>query len=224
MAHLANLNGISENCPAIPKITNKQRTKRRANIIGLLGKKQVNYEEHPLQTTRRLALGLASVALIGNSGNGVSHAEDNGFWQLDFPLIVPSVDNKLANEKTGTRSFLKKGIYMADIGVKGSMYRIRKCGFDLLALEDLIGPDTLNYVRKYLRLKSTFMYYDFDKVISAAPVSDKQSLTDLANKLFDNFEELEDASRRKNLPETELSYQGTKVILQEVMDRMPDMI
>ncbi|KAG5255131.1 oxygen evolving enhancer family protein [Salix suchowensis] len=186
MAHLTNLNGVTETLPAMPKLISKS-----------------------FQTTRRLALGLASVALIGNSSAGVSLAEDN-WWARDIPLPVPSVENKLANEETGTRSFLKKGIYMAN-----------RYAFDLLALEDLIGPDTLNYVRKYLRIKSTFMYYDLDRIISAVPVDNKQPLTDLANRLFDNFEKLEDASRKKNLSDTKSSYRDTKVLLQEVMQQNP---
>ncbi|XP_050367318.1 photosynthetic NDH subunit of lumenal location 3, chloroplastic [Argentina anserina] len=219
MAQLANLNGISETLPVLSRLTSLQRTQKRASIVGCLGKKKDAVPE-ALQTTRRLALGLASIALVGNSSSGAALAEgSNGFW-IDGLLPVPSADNKIANEETGTRSFLKNHLYMADIGTKGRKYRLKKYAFDLLAMADLIAQDKLNYVQKYLRLKSTFMYFDFDKVITAASDDEKQPLTDLANRLFNTVEKLDGAVRQRNLSQTETYYQDTTVILQEVMARM----
>ncbi|XP_020255162.1 photosynthetic NDH subunit of lumenal location 3, chloroplastic [Asparagus officinalis] len=171
-------------------------------------------------TSRRATLSLATVAAIFNQLLPL-HAEEenNGFW-LTGPLPVPTVTNKIANEESGTRSFLKKGIYMANIGVRGSMLRLKHYAFDLLALGDLIGQDNWNYLKKYLCLKSTVMYYDFDKVISAAPADQKQPLLQLANRLFDNVEKLEDAVKQKSDPLTRSCYHDTTVVLQEVMARM----
>ncbi|CAN6694520.1 unnamed protein product [Malus baccata var. baccata] len=245
MARLANLNGVSETLPVLPRFPSVQTTRKKASFICFTGKKSNDFQEQPLQTTRRIALGLASVALVGNPCNGVSLAEGNGFW-LDGPLPVPSAQNskfctekfsgtafatlsltrtmcfdaEIANEKTGTRSFLKRGLYMANIGTKGRKFRLKKYAFDLLAMADLITKDTLNYVRRYLRLKSTFMYFDFDQVISAAPVDEKQPLTNLANRLFDTVEKLDGAVKQRDLPQTETYYKDTTVVLQEVMDRM----
>ncbi|GLT72532.1 hypothetical protein SLA2020_444580 [Shorea laevis] len=219
MAHLANLNGVSETLPAIPKLPSIQKTRKRPDIIGFIRKKTQDFQEQNLQTTRRMVLGLATISLINTSTNSAAFAEDNGYWYTDL-LPVDSVENNLANEKTGTRSFINNHIYIANLNTKNRMYRLRKYAFDLLAMADLIGPDTLNYVRKYLKLKSTFMYYDFDKIITAAPVDQKQPLTTLANKLFDSFEKLEDAAKTKDFPLTESCYQDTKVILEEVMARM----
>lgn len=94
------------------------------------------------------------------------------------------------NGETGTRSFLQNGIYMANVGVDGSAFRLREYAFDLLALGDLMGKDAWNYMRKYLCLKSTFMYFDFDKVISATSLENKPSLLNLAVKLFDSIEDV----------------------------------
>jgi len=79
---------------------------------------------------------------------------------------------------------------MANIGPQGSAFRLKHYAFDLLALGDLMGQDAWSYMRKYLCLKSTFMYYDFDKVISAAPDDQKQPLLQLANRLFDSVEKV----------------------------------
>ncbi|KAL0399281.1 UNVERIFIED_CONTAM: Photosynthetic NDH subunit of lumenal location 3, chloroplastic [Sesamum radiatum] len=220
MATTANLNGIFEALPAVPRLRGIDKNPKKGRITCFLDKKKDEVQEIPVQATRRLAIGLASIALFGSVSIGKSLAEDNGFW-LTGPLPVPYANNKINNEETGTRSFLKKGIYIANIGTKGRMRRLKRYAFDLIAMADLIAQqDAWNYVRRYLRLKSTFMYFDFDEVISAAPVDDKKSLTDLANRLFDNVEKLEDAVRKQNVSQTESSYQATTLVLQEVMNRM----
>ncbi|KAK1324423.1 hypothetical protein QJS10_CPA01g01033 [Acorus calamus] len=175
-----------------------------------------------IQTRRTALLGLVAWTASTQLSGGPSLAEEgpnNGFW-LTGPLPIPSVTNKIANEETGTRSFLKKGVYVANIGVQGSAYRLRQYAFDLVGLADLMGQDAWSYISKYLCLKTTVMYYDFDKVISAAPPDQKPALTDLANKLFDNVEKLEEAVKKQSMPETESCFAETTTLLGEVMTRM----
>lgn len=221
MARMGNLKGgvFLEVLPAIPKVGGGRRKARI--IMGCGGNKsEETQQQQSLKASTRRRMGMTLLTLVGTScGIGKCLADDNGFW-LNGPLPLPSVNNKIANEETGTRSFLKKGVYIADIGTKGRQYRVYKYAFDLLALGDLIGADAFSYVRKYLRLKSTFMYYDFDKLISAASINDKQPLTDLANRLFDTVEKLEDAVKEHNLSRTQSYYEDTTAILQEVMTKM----
>ncbi|MED6225523.1 hypothetical protein PIB30_094505 [Stylosanthes scabra] len=230
MAPITNLHGVSKALAPIITCLPNAHTHKRVQIVGSNNNKahesESSSQESLVHTTtkRRAAIGLvASIVLTSQFHEKISLAQENtnnGWWYTELPLPQPTVTNNLANEKTGTRSFIKKGMFMADIGVKGRVYRIKKYAFDLLAMADLIAADTLNYVRRYLRIKSTFMYYDFDKVISAMPLDNKQQLTDIANKLFDNFEKLEEASRRKSLPDTKSIYQETEAMLHDVMDRM----
>ncbi|KAJ8628979.1 hypothetical protein MRB53_022302 [Persea americana] len=204
---------------------------KRTRALTIMGSIPKKAEEFPqlaqspnenglsIQSTRRAVIGLGLLAISMNYSESSLADGGNGWW-IDGPLPIPPVYNKIANEETGTRSFIKNGVYMADIGPEGSAYRLRKYAFDLLALEDLLGQDAWSHVRRYLRLKSTFMYYDFDKVITAAPAEQKQPLTDLANRLFDKVEKLEDAVKKHNELQTTSYYEDTKAILEEVMVKM----
>ncbi|KAF3325353.1 psbQ-like protein 2 [Carex littledalei] len=177
-----------------------------------------NYEK--LLVSRRVCFGIGVIALFPQLQTGPARAEDNGWW-ITGPLPIPTVTSKITNEETGTRSFLQNGIYMAKILPEGSAYRLRQCAFDLLAMKDLIYQgDVWPHIRRYLCLKSTFMYYDFDIVISAANDEEKPPLTNLANRLFDNAELLLEAVVKKDEPLTKSIYADTEVILQEVMAKM----
>ncbi|KAI5014860.1 hypothetical protein ZWY2020_056250 [Hordeum vulgare] len=177
-----------------------------------------------------LGLGLATAAVLHTTparatadGDEEPEPANNGWWLTEFPLPVPKIRNKeINNGETGTRSFVKNGIYMADIGPSfaAHAYRVRSSAFDLLALEDLLGKEASNYVNKYLRLKATFIYYDFDKLITAADPDAKPPLLDLANRLFDSFEKLQAAVTTKDDTDIGSCYADTKLILQEVMTRM----
>nr|XP_043606347.1 photosynthetic NDH subunit of lumenal location 3, chloroplastic [Erigeron canadensis] len=219
MASTANLSQILGTIPVISKLSGDGKPRTEAAASRLVGNKVEEGQNNILKPTRRLALGLGTIGIFANSNVAVSLADDNGFW-LNGPIPIPRAVNMIDNVETGTRSFLKTGVYIADIGTKGRQFRLKKYAFDLLALGDLIGKDAWNYVKKYLRLKSTFMYFDFDKVISAATPDDKPPLLDLANRLFDTVEKLEDAVKKQDLPQTELLYHDTSVILQEVMTKM----
>ncbi|KAJ1691668.1 hypothetical protein LUZ63_015823 [Rhynchospora breviuscula] len=176
-----------------------------------------------LHVSKRMFFGIGAIAVFSSLPVGPTWAEettDNGWW-LTSPLPVPKVTSKIMNEETGTRSFLQKGIYIAKIGPQMSAYRLKQNAFDLLAMKDLIYQgDVWPYIRRYLCLKSTIMYYDFDTVISAATDEQKAPVTDLANRLFNNAETLLEAVKKHDDTMTKTLYADTEVILQEVMAKM----
>ncbi|XP_030960886.1 photosynthetic NDH subunit of lumenal location 3, chloroplastic-like isoform X1 [Quercus lobata] len=114
-------------------------------------------------------------------------------------------------------------VKMVDVELRGSAHRIKKCACDLLSIGgDLVDDDdSWDLMGNDLRLKSTFLYCDFNRMISSAPRDQKKPLTELANKLFCSIEELDHAVKSRSVPLTQDRYNEAAVILQEVMAQMP---
>ncbi|KAH7841519.1 hypothetical protein Vadar_030999 [Vaccinium darrowii] len=112
---------------------------------------------------------------------------------------------------------------MMDVEFKGSANRIKKCALDLLAIGDdlMDDDDSWDLVGRDLRLKSTFLYSDFSKMITSAPQDQKKGLTELANKLFCSIEELDEAVKIRSITLTHDRYNEAAGILQELMELMP---
>ncbi|KAJ3674923.1 hypothetical protein LUZ60_005539 [Juncus effusus] len=190
----------------------------------------------PIRISRRVSLAIGVLTLFNQTqtkhasakepaNNGTSKKKEpanNGIWITEPYLEYPTVSTKIMNEETGTRSFLVKNpVFMADIGAEMCRYRLKHSAFDLLAMKDLVYQgDVWPYIRRYLCLKSTMMYFDFDTVINAAPEEEKPLLLNMANRLFDNAETLLDAVLKKDDELMKSHYANTEIILQEVMTKM----
>lgn len=104
---------------------------------------------------------------------------------------------------------------------KGCVCRMRNCVLDLLSMEEDLeeeeDEETWELMSTTLRLKSTFLFCDFNQVISSArDERQKALLTDLANKLFYNLEQLDGAVKSRSMSVTQSRYTDAALVLQEV--------
>ncbi|KAG0474715.1 hypothetical protein HPP92_014401 [Vanilla planifolia] len=111
---------------------------------------------------------------------------------------------------------------MEDLECKGSVFRIKKCAFDFLSMEeDLIDDEEYGIwwelIERELRLKSTFLYCDLNHVILNSCEEQKRSLTDLANRFFHCMEELDNAVKCRSISAARTCYCDAVRLLQELM-------
>ncbi|KAF3784237.1 Photosynthetic NDH subunit of lumenal location 3 [Nymphaea thermarum] len=106
---------------------------------------------------------------------------------------------------------------MSSMEAKGSISRIRKCIRHLLTFGDQIDGESWEFVAEDLRLRSTFLFCDFNRFIAASPEDQKQPLTELANKLFHCMEEMDEAVKCRSVELARACYNDATSVLQDIL-------
>lgn len=90
---------------------------------------------------------------------------------------------------------------MKKIELMGCLSRIRNCAVDILTIEDVVSEEEgeeeeedeeelRDLIVRQLQLKTTFLYFDLNRVISNSKDGHKEALTELANKFFHCIQEV----------------------------------
>ncbi|KAF3322284.1 Photosynthetic NDH subunit of lumenal location 3 [Carex littledalei] len=116
---------------------------------------------------------------------------------------------------------------MKKIELMGCLSRIRNCSVDILTLEEIVNEkqeqeeeEMWDLIKRELQLKTTFLYFDLNRVISSSKDEHKEVLTKLANQFFHCIQELTDATKSRSVPITQLCFNDTAIVLHEIMDAL----
>ncbi|CAL9089747.1 unnamed protein product [Musa textilis] len=102
---------------------------------------------------------------------------------------------------------------------KGCANRIKNCGSELLALEGHltnVNEGKWKLMENSLRLKSTFLYCDLNRLISNEKDELRELLTDLTNRLTRYLEKLDRAVKTRSVPLARIHYNDVANVLREI--------
>ncbi|URD98193.1 Oxygen evolving enhancer protein 3 (PsbQ) [Musa troglodytarum] len=102
---------------------------------------------------------------------------------------------------------------------KGCAHRIKNCGSELLALEGHltnVNEGKWKLMENSLRLKSTFLYCDLNRLISNEKDELQELLTDLTNRLTRYLEKLDRAVKTRSVPLARIHYNDVANVLREI--------
>ncbi|CAL9165671.1 unnamed protein product [Musa hybrid cultivar] len=102
---------------------------------------------------------------------------------------------------------------------KGCAHRIRNCGSELLALEGHltnVNENKWKLMENSLRLKSTFLYCDLNRLISNEKDERKELLTDVTNRLSRYLAKLDRAVKTRSVPLARIHYNDVAIVLREI--------
>ncbi|EOA38553.1 hypothetical protein CARUB_v10010358mg [Capsella rubella] len=124
----------------------------------------------------------------------------------------------LAQEKWGTRSFIKEKYFMPGLSPEDAAARIKQTAEGLRDMREMLDHMSWRYVIFYIRLKQAYLSQDLTNAMNILPESRRNDYVQAANQLVENMSELDFYVRTPKVYESYLYYEKTLKSIDNVVE------
>ncbi|CAN8293614.1 unnamed protein product [Cochlearia groenlandica] len=177
--------------PYLRRTNNHRRKKQPSSVVFCAGESQ-----HESFTRRRALTSLITLTAIGGATSS----------------------SALAQEKWGTRSFIKEKYFMPGLSPEDAAARIKQTAEGLRDMREMLDHMSWRYVIFYIRLKQAYLSQDLTNAMSILPEIRRNDYVQAANQLVQNMSELDYYVRTPKVYESYLYYEKTLKSIDDVVE------
>ncbi|AAD39297.1 Photosynthetic NDH subunit of lumenal location 2 [Arabidopsis thaliana] len=137
---------------------------------------------------------------------------------ITFTVIGGATSSALAQEKWGTRSFIKEKYFMPGLSPEDAAARIKQTAEGLRDMREMLDHMSWRYVIFYIRLKQAYLSQDLTNAMNILPESRRNDYVQAANELVENMSELDFYVRTPKVYESYLYYEKTLKSIDNVVE------
>ncbi|CAH8382513.1 unnamed protein product [Eruca vesicaria subsp. sativa] len=123
-----------------------------------------------------------------------------------------------AQEKWGTRSFIKEKYFQPGLSPEDAAARIKQTAEGLRDMREMLDHMSWRYVIFYIRLKQAYLSQDLTNAMNILPESRRNDYVQAANQLVNNMSELDFYVRTPKVYESYLYYEKTLKSIDDVVE------
>ncbi|XP_013584376.1 PREDICTED: photosynthetic NDH subunit of lumenal location 2, chloroplastic-like [Brassica oleracea var. oleracea] len=136
---------------------------------------------------------------------------------ITLTVIVPT-SSALAQEKWGTRSFIKEKYFQPGLSPEDAAARIKQTAEGLRDMREMLDHMSWRYVIFYIRLKQAYLSQDLTNAMNILPESRRNDYVQAVNQLVEYMSELDFYVRTPKVYESYLYYEKTLKSIDDVVE------
>ncbi|KAI3682898.1 hypothetical protein L1987_83252 [Smallanthus sonchifolius] len=173
------------------------------------------------ETSRRAVLGLIATGLASGSFVQAVLADAKPIKLGPPPPPSGGLPGTLNSDEARDLDLpLKNRFFLQPLSPTEATARAKESAKEIVNVKEFIDKKAWPYVQNDLRLRSEYLRFDLNTVISAKPKDEKKQLKDLTGKLFQDMADLDYAAKIKSSADAEKSYAAAVSSLNDVLSKL----